>query len=88
MQKVKNKALEKIIALDAFEDKNQFKQIARAYKSPRTFITLKSERVNRIKNKTKRKAVASMLNIEISDNGKFVFKNEEEVSLLFKIFVL
>ena len=32
-----------------------------------------------------------MLNIEISDNGKFVFKNEEEVSLwlrylCFKVF--
>lgn len=91
MQKVKNKALEKIIALDAFEDKNQFKQIARAYKSPRTFITLKDERVNRIKNKANRKDIANMLNIEISSNGKFVFKNEEEVSLLlrylcFKVF--
>ena len=91
MQKVKNKALEKIIALDAFEDKNQFKQIARAYKSPRTFITLKDERVNRIKNKANRKDIANMLNIEISSNGKFVFKNEKEVSLLlrylcFKVF--
>ena len=91
MQKVKTKALEKIFELDAFENKDEFEQMARAYKAPRTFITLKSERVNRIKNKTKRKAVASMLNIEISDNGKFVFKNEEEVSLLlrylcFKVF--
>ena len=91
MQKVKTKALEKIFELDAFENKDKFEQMARAYKAPRTFITLKSERVNRIKNKTKRKAVASMLNIEISDNGKFVFKNEEEVSLLlrylcFKVF--
>lgn len=84
MQKVKTKALEKIFELDAFENKDEFEQMARAYKAPRTFITLKSERVNRIKNKTKRKEVASMLNIEISDNGKFVFKNEEEVSLLLR----
>ena len=58
MQKVKTKALEKIFELDAFENKDEFEQMARAYKAPRTFITLKSERVNRIKNKTKRKAVS------------------------------
>lgn len=91
MQKVKNKAIEQIAAIDAFKNKEEFEQMARAYKSPRTFITLKSEHVERIKNKTKRKKVASMLKIEVSDDGKFVFKNEEEVSLLlrylcFKVF--
>ena len=91
MQKVKSKALEEILAIDAFEDKEEFERMARAYKSPRTFITLKSEKIERIKNKTKRKKVATMLNIDVSDDGKFLFKNEEEVSLLirylcFKVF--
>lgn len=91
MQKVKNKAIERIAAIDAFENKEEFEQMARAYKSPRTFITLKRERVERLKNKTKRKKIASMLKIEVSDDGKFVFKNEVEVSLLlrylcFKVF--
>lgn len=91
MQKVKSKALEEILAIDAFEDKEEFEQMARAYKSPRTFITLKSEKMERIKNKTKRRKVASMLKIDVSDDGKFLFKNEEEVSLLirylcFKVF--
>lgn len=91
MQKVKNKALEEIVSIDAFDNKQEFEQMARAYKSPRTFITLKSERVERIKNKTQRKEVASMLKIEVNNDGKFVFKNDEEVSLLlrylcFKVF--
>lgn len=91
MQKVKSKALKEILAIDAFEDKEEFEQMARAYKSPRTFITLKSEKMERIKNKTKRRKVASMLKIDVSDDGKFLFKNEEEVSLLirylcFKVF--
>lgn len=91
MQKVKHKALEEIVSIDAFDNIEEFEQMARAYKSPRTFITLKSERVERIKNKTKRKKVASMLKIEVNDEGKFVFKNDEEVSLLlrylcFKVF--
>lgn len=91
MQKVKNKALEEIISIDAFDNREEFEQMARAYKSPRTFITLKNERVERIKNKTKRKKVAGMLKIEVNDDGKFMFKNEDEVSLLlrylcFKVF--
>lgn len=91
MQTIKNKALEEIVTIDAFENREEFEQMARAYKSPRTFITLKRERVERIKNKTKRKKVANMLKIDISDEGKFLFKNDEEVSLLirylcFKVF--
>lgn len=91
MQKVKNKALEEIVSIDAFDNREEFEQMARAYKSPRTFITLKNERVERIKNKTKRKKVAGMLKIEVNDDGKFMFKNEDEVSLLlrylcFKVF--
>lgn len=91
MQKVKNKALEEIFAIDAFESKEEFEQMARAYKSPRTFITLKNDRVEKLKNKTKRKTVANMLKIEISGDGKLIFKNEQEVSLLirylcFKVF--
>ena len=91
MQKVKNKALDEIVSIDAFDNREEFEQMARAYKSPRTFITLKNERVERIKNKTKRKKVAGMLKIEVNDDGKFIFKNEDEVSLLlrylcFKVF--
>lgn len=91
MQKVKNKALEEIVSIDAFDNREEFEQMARAYKSPRTFITMKSERLGRIKNKTKRKKVAGMLKIEVNDDGKFMFKNDEEVSLLlrylcFKVF--
>lgn len=91
MQKIKSKALDEIITIDAFDDKEQFKQKARAYKSPRTFITLKRERVERIKDKGERKKVADMLKLDMSDDEKFQFKNDEEVSLLirylcFKIF--
>lgn len=91
IKKVKSKAIEEIISVDAFEDKEQFARIAMSYKSPRTFITLKSERVERLKNKAKRRKVARMLKIDVSEDGKFRFENEGEVSLLirylcFKVF--
>lgn len=91
MQKLKNKVIEEIASIDAFDNKEEFEQMAKSYRSPRTFVTLKSERVERIKNKSKRKKVANTLEIEVSDEGKFVFKSAEEVSkllryLCFKVF--
>lgn len=91
MQKIKNKVIEEIASIDAFDNKEEFEQMAKSYRSPRTFVTLKSERVERIKNKSKRKKVANTLEIEVSDEGKFVFKSAEEVSkllryLCFKVF--
>ena len=43
MHKVKSKALEEIVAIDAFDNNEEFEQMARAYKSSTTFITLKRE---------------------------------------------
>lgn len=91
MLKVKNKALEKIISTDAFCDSEHFEQIAKAYKSPRTFITLKNERVERIKSQPEREKIADMLNIGIDAEGRFDLQDDEKVSLFirylcFKIF--
>lgn len=82
MKKVKERALDDIMGTEAFEDEEEFKRIAKSYKSPRTFITLKPDRVNRIKNENKRREVANVLQIDLSENGKFVFKDEKEVSRL------
>lgn len=91
MKKLKSKAVEEIVSVDAFENREEFVRMAKAYKSPRTFITLKKERIERIKNKNERRKIASMLKIDINDEGKFILKDEEEASLLirylcFKVF--
>lgn len=91
MQKLKNRALQNILLTDVFENKEEFEQMAKSYKSPRTFLTLKSERIERIKDQIERKKIASMLKIDLNDADKFVFKNTEQVSLLirylcFKVF--
>lgn len=46
MQKVKNKALEEIVSIDAFDNKEEFEQMARAYKSPKKFFSLKKSTLN------------------------------------------
>lgn len=91
MAKVKQCAINEIAGTNAFSNVEAFRTLASQYKSSRTFLTLKSERINRIKNKRSRKTVADMLNLSLDSNGNFVITTADEVSLLirylcFKIF--
>lgn len=91
MAKVKQGAIDEIAGTNAFSDVDSFKSLASQYRSSRTFITLKPERINRIKNKRSRKMVADMLHLSLDSNGDFAITTAEEASLLirylcFKIF--
>lgn len=91
MAKVKNDAIEEILSTNAFSNPEEFKTLAGKYKSTRTFITLKEERINRIKDKHSRKKVAEMLNIPLDKDGELNVTTPEAASLLlrylcFKIF--
>lgn len=91
MAKVKQDAITQIVNTNAFSDIEAFKSLATQYKSSRTFITLKTERVSRIKDKRSRKKVAEMLHIPLDETGNFAISTADEASLLirylcFKIF--
>lgn len=91
MAKVKQSAIDEIAGTNVFNDVNTFKSLASRYKSSRTFITLKPERINRIKNKRSRKTIADMLHLPLDANGDFAITTAEDASLLirylcFKIF--
>lgn len=91
MAKVKSSAIDAIVATSAFSDISVFKTYALQYTSNRTFITLKSERLDRVKDKHKRKAVAAMLGIDLDDYGDFIIDSKEKAAyvikyLCFKIF--
>ena len=91
MAKLKQFAIEEIIATGAFADINEFKALSNQYRSARTFISLNTERVNRIKDPQNRAQIAIMLGLTVDGNGSFVVKTAEEASLLlrylcFKIF--
>ena len=72
MAKVKSAAIDTMVSTNAFSDVESFKAYASQYTSSRTFITLKSERIERIKDKRKRKTVATMLKIELDNSGNFI----------------
>ncbi len=82
MDKVKNDAIVEILNTNAFSDPEEFKSLAGQYKSSRTFITLKEERVNRIKGEQSRKSVAEMPKLPLDNDGGFKITKPEEASLL------
>ena len=91
MTKVKASAIDKMITTNALVDNTSFKSYASQYTSTRTFITLKEERIERISKPENRQEIASMLEIELDESGKFVIDSKEKAArmikyLCFKIF--
>ena len=84
MVKVKSAAIDTMASTNAFSDIESFKTYASQYTSSRTFITLKSERIERIKDKRKRRTVATMLKIELDNSGNFIIDSKEKASYLIK----
>lgn len=91
MKKIKEHSIEQLLNTNAFSDDNKFNEFARAYTSPRTFVTLNQERMKKLKNKKTRVDIANILELEIDNQGKICFTNKEDASVLiryicFKIF--
>lgn len=84
MAKVKVAAIEKMVDTNSIAAPETFKEYASQYTSTRTFITLKQERIDRVTDKRTRKAVASMLKIELDLSGDFIIDSKEKASYLIK----
>lgn len=84
MVKVKIAAIDDIMGAEAISNADDFKAYALQYKSARTFITLKEERVNRIKDKRNRRKVAGILNLQLDESGDFIINTPDEASLLIR----
>lgn len=84
MAKVKVAAIDQMLGTNSIADPETFKTYASQYTSNRTFITLKQERIDRITDKRKRKAVASMLKIDLDESGDFIIDSKEKASYLIK----
>lgn len=84
MTKVKFEAIDEIIDTESISNIAEFKTYATQYKSARTFITLKEERVNRIKDKRSRRKIAGILNLKLDENGEFIINTPDEASLLIR----
>lgn len=84
MLRIKENGIEKIILTQSISDADIFKRFAKEYKSAKTFVTLKQERIDKIQDETKRHEVSTMLNIELDDNNQFIIDTPEKVSLFIR----
>lgn len=92
MAKVKAVAIEKIVDTNGIANADDFKNYAKQYSSSRTFITLKEERLERLKTPEQRQKVAERLNLLLDEADNIVVENAEQASLLirylcYKVFV-
>ena len=62
----------------------QFSCLVEKDREYRLRITLKQERIDRVTDKRKRKAVASMLKIDLDESGDFIIDSKEKASYLIK----
>lgn len=92
MAKVKSAAIEKIIDTNVIANADDFEDYAKRYSSSRTFITLKDERLERIKIPRLRREIADRFNLSLDESDNFRIENAEQASVLirylcYKLFV-
>lgn len=72
--------------MDTFSDVEVFKNYASQYNtSSRTFITLNQERIERIKDISKRSVVAFLLGIGLDESGNLVIDSKEKATRLINL---
>ena len=84
LSKVKITATEKILATNCVSDTDGFSNLISQYTSPRTFITLNENRIQKISEREGRKKIAGLLQIPINDEGQLVISDMEKASYLIK----
>ncbi|MEG0270401.1 MAG: DUF4868 domain-containing protein, partial [Clostridia bacterium] len=84
LKKVKSSAVDEIVATNAFSDCANYKKFAHEYKSACTFITLKKERLEKIKTVSGRLEIAETLNISFNEHNEFIVQDEKQASLLIR----
>ena len=84
MQKLKETSIEKISATQSIANVELFKGFAKEYKSAKSFVTLKQERIEKVKDKAKRSEIAKMLNLGLDDDENFIIDTAEKASLFIR----
>lgn len=84
LHKLKDKAVETVMETNAFDDEDIAKKYFSAYTSPKTFLTLKPQRVSKLNTAEGRKEVADRLGIKTSATNMIELADQEEANRLIK----
>lgn len=82
--KIKEKGIDIISATDSISNVELFRNYAGEYKSPRTFVTIKQERIERIRDENKREEIAAILGLTLDEDKRFIIDTPEKTSLFIR----
>lgn len=68
MHRLKNRAVEKIMLSNAFIDPDKVNSFMASYSSPKTFLTLRQQRVDKLKTSKGRAEIAKLLELDVKGN--------------------
>ena len=83
LHRLKMKSIDQILDYKAFSNAVTARRFMESYPSPKTFLTLKAERVEKLKAEEKRKDLAKLLELKF-ENGYIVLENQEQTIKLIK----
>ena len=90
LQKLKEKAIDEIIETNAFEDHRLAQSFMKGYSSPKTFLTLREQRVEKLNSIEGRGEIAEILKLQISETGIIISEQKQANQLIkylcYKIF--
>lgn len=83
LHRLKMQAVEQIMNTAAFSDAEQVQTFMSRYTSPKTFLTLKAQRVEKLRSPAGREEIAQLLNLE-TDKSKIIINDQEQTNQLIK----
>jgi len=84
MRRLKDNSIEKIIATNAFYETEKVTSFMKHYTSPRTFLTLKQQRVDKLTTQEGREEIAKRLQLNTTDDSELVIDTQEQANQLIK----
>ena len=83
LHRLKMQAVEQIMDTKAFSNTEQVQTLMGRYTSPKTFLTLRAQRVEKLKSSEGREEVAKLLKLK-TDESKIVIDDQEQANQLIK----
>lgn len=83
LSRLKNQAIEQIMDTNAFRNPEQVRNFMKSYTSPKTFLTLREQRVEKLKSAEGRTEISELLNLQVI-NKEIAVEGQEQASQLIK----
>lgn len=84
MRRLKDKTIENIMATNAFDETEKVTSFMKRYTSPKTFLTLKQHRVDKLTTQEGRQEIAKRLQLNTTGDSEIIVDTQEQANQLIK----